>query len=73
MERVYWDRRQAAPGGTVGLDVRTQLCGDGSPLPIQLEDAQGTVYNTLSGQFNGNYVSIDLSGPQTVTGRCLRR
>jgi hypothetical protein len=68
IESVHWTRRQAAPGGTVGLDVRTQFCADGSHLQIQLTDAQGTVHDTLSGPLHDNHASIGLSVPPTAKG-----
>lgn len=40
IDSVHWDRRQAAPGGRVGLDIRTLFCGDGSQIQIKLKDAQ---------------------------------
>ena len=71
IDRVHWDRRQAAPGGIVGLTVRTVFCADGSQIKIKLQDAQGTVHNTLSGKLRGDQVTVDLQVPPNATGGLL--
>jgi hypothetical protein len=68
IDSVHWDRRQAAPGGKVGLDIRTLFCGDGSQIQIKLKDAQGTVHTTLSGKLRDNRVNIDLRVPKQAKG-----
>jgi hypothetical protein len=73
IDAVYWDRRQAAPGGTVGLTVRTVFCADGSQIRIKLQDAQGTVHSTLSGNLHGDGVSVDLQVPSKTKGGLLAK
>jgi hypothetical protein len=71
IERVHWDRRRAAPGGQVGLTIRTRFCGAGARMDIRLEDAQGTVHDTLSGRIHGDSVTVDLQVPPEATGGLL--
>jgi hypothetical protein len=73
IDSVYWDRRQAAPGGIVGLTVRTIFCADGSQIQIKLQDAQGTVHNTLSGKLRGDSINVDLQVPSNAKGGLLAK
>lgn len=73
IESARWNRRQAAPGGTVGLTIRTLFCGDGSTLQIDLVDAQGTTHSSLSGELVGNEVTVDLSVPRNAKGGLLAK
>jgi hypothetical protein len=73
IDSVHWDRRQAAPGGIVGLTVQTLFCGDGSQIQIKLQDAQGTVHNTLSGKLRDDQVNVDLQVPPQAKGGLLAK
>jgi hypothetical protein len=48
LERVAWDRRLAAPGARVGLDVRTHFVGNGAQVQVQLRDGAGTTFSTFT-------------------------
>lgn len=54
IEQVSWTRRQAAPGGAVGLEVHTHYVGNGSDLQIELLDGQGKKHGTFKDQLSGN-------------------
>ena len=73
IDRVRWSRLHAAPGGTVGLEIRTVFCGDGSVVEITLVDGRGTVHDSLSGKLVGHSVSVDLSVPTNATGALIAR
>lgn len=73
IDSVHWDRRQAAPGGIVGLTVRTIFCADGSQIQIKLQDAQGTVHSTLSGKLRGDSINVDLQVPPEAKGGLLAK
>jgi len=73
IEQVQWSRRRAAPGGGVGLTVRTVFCGDGAPIRIQLVDATGTRHTRLSGTLYDNRVRVDLRVPAEAAGGLVAR
>jgi len=68
IETIRWSRRQVAPGGIVGLQLRTLWCGDGSSLTIQILDANGTPHATLNGELVGNHLSVNLRVPEAAKG-----
>jgi hypothetical protein len=68
IERVEWTRRRAAPGGAVGLTVRTVFCGDGAPIRLRLLDATGTRHARLSGTLYDNRLRVDLRVPTEAKG-----
>ena len=73
IERVRWLRRQAAPGGVVGLQIRTIFCAVGSAIKVKIEDAQGTVHQTLSGELPGQDVTLQVRVPEAATGGLLAK
>jgi len=73
IEQVAWSRRRAAPGGAVGLTVRTVFCGDGAPIRVQLVDAAGTRHARLSGTLYDNRVQVDLRVPVEAAGGLVAR
>ncbi|PQJ33969.1 hypothetical protein BSZ35_04500 [Salinibacter sp. 10B] len=73
IDAVRFDRRQAAPGGEIGLEIRTLFCAEGSRLQVQLLDAQGTVHNTLDGRLAGEDMNLRLRVPQKAKGGLLAK
>ncbi|PQJ35326.1 hypothetical protein BSZ35_12585 [Salinibacter sp. 10B] len=73
IDAVRFDRRQAAPGGEIGLEIRTLFCAEGSRLQIKLVDAQGTVHNTLDGRLAGEDMNLRLRVPQKAKGGLLAK
>lgn len=73
IERVGWSRRQVAPGGVAGLEVRTVFCGNGSSLDVELVDANGTTHATLSGALYNNHLSVDLRIPEAAEGAVMAK
>ena len=55
IEQVYWTRRQAAPGGTVGLEVFTRYVGNGADLKIELTDNAGKGHGSFTDKIHGNH------------------
>lgn len=73
IERVRWLRRQAAPGGIVGLQIRTLFCAIGSQIEIRLVDAQGTVHDTISGTLHAEELNLQLRVPDEAVGGLLAK
>ncbi len=73
IERVRWRRNQAAPKGKVGLQIRTIFCAQGSQMEIRLEDAQGTVHDTISGELPGDELNLSLRVPGDAVGGLLAK
>ena len=73
IERVRWLRRQAAPGGVAGLQIRTLFCAPGSQVEIRIEDAQGSVVQTLSGELPGPDVTVQIRVPEEAIGGLLAK
>ncbi len=73
IERVRWRRNQAAPTGEVGLQIRTIFCAQGSQMEIRIEDAQGTVHNTFSGELPGDELNLNLRVPKDAVGGLLAK
>jgi len=73
IERVRWLRQQAAPGGVAGLQIRTLFCAPGSQVEIRIEDAQGSVVQTLSGELPGPDVTVQIRVPEGATGGLLAK
>ncbi len=55
IQQVYWTRRAAAPGGSVGLEVFTHYVGNNSDLKIELTNKSGKNHGTFSDKIHGNH------------------
>ena len=73
IERVRWLRRQAAPGGVAGLQIRTLFCAPGSQVEIRIEDAKGSVVQSLSGELPGPDVTVQIRVPEEAIGGLLAK
>jgi len=55
IQQVYWTRRAAAPGGTVGLEVFTHYVGNNSEIKIELTDKSGESHGNFTDKIHGNH------------------
>ena len=55
IQQVYWTRRAAAPGGSVGLEVFTHHVGNNSELKIELTDKSGKNHGNFTDKIHGNH------------------
>lgn len=55
IQQVYWTRRAAAPGGSVGLEVFTHHVGNNSELKIELTDKSGKGHGNFTDKIHGNH------------------
>ncbi len=63
IEQVYWTRRQAAPGGAVGLEVFTRYVGNGADIKIELTDNSGKSHGSFTDKINGNHFWASVKVP----------
>jgi hypothetical protein len=68
IEQVYWTRRQAAPGATVGLEVFTRYVGNDAGLKIELTDHEGKNHGTFSDKIHGNHFWAPVKVPANAKG-----
>lgn len=61
---VQWTSRQAALGGTVGIEVFTQFVGNGSNLEIELSDANGKTFGKSKEKISGNRFWAQIKVPK---------
>lgn len=55
IQQVYWTRRAAAPGGSVGLEVFTHYVGNNAELKIELTDKSGKGHGNFTDKIHGNH------------------
>jgi hypothetical protein len=55
IQQVYWTRRAAAPGGSVGLEVFTHYVGNNAELKIELTDKSGKSHGSFTDKIHGNH------------------
>jgi len=55
IQQVYWTRRAAAPGGSVGLEVFTHHVGNNAELKIELTDKSGKGHGSFTDKIHGNH------------------
>jgi hypothetical protein len=55
IQQVYWTRRAAAPGGSVGLEVFTHHVGNNAELKIDLTDKSGKSHGSFTDKIYGNH------------------
>jgi hypothetical protein len=55
IQQVYWTRRAAAPGGTIGLEVFTHYVGNNSEIKIDLTDKSGKSHGNFTDKIHGNH------------------
>ena len=55
IQQVYWTRRVAVPGGTVGIEVYTRNVGNGTDLEITIREQSGKTHGTFKDRISGNH------------------
>jgi hypothetical protein len=60
---VAWDRRIAAPGARVGLDIRTHFVGNGAAVEVQLRDQRGTTFTRYTEGITANRLRVEVPVP----------
>lgn len=63
IEQVAWTQSQAAPEGTVGLEVFTRFVGNGAPVEIKLTDKQGRTHGTFKDGLYANRLRAEVQVP----------
>jgi hypothetical protein len=54
LEQVFWTKRLAVAGGSVGLEIFTHYVGNGSSLEIELSDQNGKNFGKYKEKISGN-------------------
>jgi hypothetical protein len=68
IDEVRWDRPQASPGGTVGLEVFTRHVGNSAVLKIELTDNSGKTHGTFTDRMHGNHFRAPVRIPTDAKG-----
>ena len=71
VEAVAWSRGQAAPGGTVGLEVRTRYVGRGAELEITLTDGDGARFGPFKDTLWAGRFQTRIAIPKTAKGALI--
>ena len=68
VEAVAWTAGEAAPGGEVGLEVRTQFVGRGARLEVTLTDGDGQRFGPFTDALYADRFRTRLTVPVGATG-----
>lgn len=66
IQRVFWSRITAAPGGEVGLEIITKYVGNGAEMKIELSDHSGKNHGKLTEKLVGNRHQVYVRIPENA-------
>jgi hypothetical protein len=66
IQQVYWNKKMAAPGTTVILEIFTHFVGNGSQVTIELSEDSGKNYGTFKYNISGNQLRAAIKIPENA-------
>lgn len=63
IQQVYWTRRVASPGGTVGIEVFTRNIGNGADLEVTIKEQSGKSFGSYKDKISGNHFWAEIKVP----------
>jgi len=66
IQQVYWNKKMAAPGTSVILEIFTHFVGNGSQLTIEISGESGKNYGTSKHNISGNRLRAAVKIPENA-------